>query len=248
MCKLPAIIVRIVAGAGCLLLSSCFDIHEEVWIAADGSGRAELVYSVPSSAVKLAGGKDALELKIREAIAAQPELRLDRLEVLTDGKRSAVEVTLSTGSVYSLRNLDEKNERRDLPAAAVDLAGKFDVRLSGLNVDFSRTVRVREALGLAALAIRESDREQRRLRYVVHLPAPALESNATETAEGGRTLVWESSLGEALRTPVITRFKARLPIPRAVWFASALVTTALTGLIFWLRAARRKRPLPATPR
>ena len=56
MRKLPAIFLRLLAAAACLLLAACFDIREEVWIERHGAGRAELCYTVPESALLLTGG------------------------------------------------------------------------------------------------------------------------------------------------------------------------------------------------
>ncbi len=239
MCKLPAKMMRILAVACSLLLAGCFDIREEVWISADGSGRARLAYSFPASAARMAGGEATLETKIRELVARQPELRLDGLEVRTEGDRATVEAEISTDSVFSLRNLKKGEEDRDMPAAAADLAGDFDVQMRGWNVDFSRTIRVREALGLASLAVGKDERAKRRLRYIVHLPEAAIESNADTISNGGRTLAWDSTLGDALGRPLVTRFKARMPVPPALWFAAGLVVLALTVLL--LRLRRRAR-------
>ncbi len=240
MCKLPAKLMRILAGTACLFLAACFDISEEVWIGADGSGRARLAYSFPASAARLAGGNSALETKIREMIAKQPELRLEDLRIRTAGERATVEATISTDSVYSLRSPDKKDGERPMPAAAADLAGKFDVQVEGWNVDFSRTIRVREALGLATLALGKEEREKRRLSYIIHLPTAAIESNADTVANGGKTLMWESTLGEALGRPLVTRFKARMPVPKKVWFAAGLTAAAVTGLLLRLRRRRAR--------
>lgn len=241
MCKLPAIFLRLLAGMACLLACACFEIKEEVWIESDGSGRAVLSYEVPGSAVTMAGGSDALAAKIREAIGNQPKLKLESVNVKAEGERIKVEVRISTDSVLSLRDLDDSEGFTTMPAAAVDLAGKFDVHRRGFDIDFARTIRVREALGLASYTIRDADRQNRRLIYIFHLPTPASESNATEILNGGKTLVWDSSLGDALRQPVVTHFKARIPIPRTVWFAAGLAGLALIGLLLRLRVSRRRR-------
>lgn len=243
MCKLPALLTRLLAGLACLLICSCFDIREEVWISADGSGRAELTYVVPASAVKIAGGSEELEAKIRTAIARQQQLRLDDLEVSGEGDRITVRVALSTDSVMSLRKLDDDGGMDNVPSAAIDLAGKFKVRMRGLDVDFTRTVRVREALGLASLMIGREERQSRRIESIVHLPVPARESNATVVADGGKTLEWRSTLDDALKGPLVTSFKARLPVPKVVWFAAALIVIAVAGLIWRIRVGRRNRKL-----
>lgn len=241
MCKLPAIFLRLLAGMACLLACACFDIKEEVWIGSDGSGRAVLSYQVPCSAVTLAGGSEALAAKIREAIGKQEKLKLDGVRVEGEGERATVEVKISTDSVLSLRDLDDSEDFASMPSAAVDLAGKFDVHRQGLDIDFARTIRVREALGLASYTIRDADRQNRRLIYIFHLPTPASESNATEILNEGKTLVWDSSLGDALSQPLVTRFKARIPVPRTVWLAAGSLGLALIGLLLRLRVSRRRR-------
>ena len=243
MCKLPAILIRLLAGLACLLACSCFDIREEVWISADGSGRAELTYVVPASAVKLAGGNEELEGKIRTAIARQHQLRLDGLQVSGEGDRVTVQVALSTDSVMSLRKLDDEGSMDDVPSAAVDLAGKFHVRMRGLDIDFTRTVRVKEALGLASLMIGREERRSRRIESILHLPVPVRESNATVIADGGKTLEWRSTLDDALKGPLVTRFKARMPVPKTVWFATALVVIAVAGLIWRIRIGKKNRKM-----
>lgn len=234
-------IPRLLAGLACLLLSACFEIREELWVRPDGSARAELSYVVPSSVAKMAGGEEGLEAKIREGIMRQPKLQLEGVSVQEEEGQTKVHLRISTESVYSLRTLDDGPGFQSMPAAAVDMAGKFEVQTSGWNVDFSRTIRMREALGLASMGIRGEDRKTRRLVYIVHLPTPAIETNATKIEDGGRTLTWDSTLGEALQKPLVTRFKARMPIPRNAWIAAGLIGTAFIGLLLRIHVLRRRR-------
>lgn len=240
MRKLPAISLRVVAACASLALSACFDIREEIHVQRDGSGRAALDYTIPRSALLLGGGKEGMEGKIRELVASQPKLRLDTVKVTeAGGDEARIEVGISTDSMLSLLDLQESEAFKELPSAAGKLAGHIDFRLRGLDLHFARTVEVREALGLAALAIGGEERAKRKLTYIVHLPSAASESNATSVADGGRTLIWESTLGEALRGPLVTRFRAALPIP---WYAHAAGAALVAGLAGWgLRVLRRRR-------
>lgn len=239
MRKLPAISLRVLAACATLLLSACFDIREEIHIHRDGSGKAALDYTIPASALLLAGGKEGMEGRIRELVASQPKLRLDSVEVGDAGADEArIAVRISTDSMLSLLELQESEAFRELPSAAGKLAGHIDFRLRGLDLYFARTVEVREALGFAALAIGGDERAKRKLTYIVHLPRAASESNATSVADGGRTLVWESTLGEAMRGPLVTRFRAPLPIP---WYAHAAALALVAGLVLWWLRVRRQR-------
>jgi hypothetical protein len=141
-------------------------------------------------------------------------------------------------SLLELRNSDEFEK---LPSAASNIAGDLVVQLKGLDIDFTRTVKVREALGLASLAIGADDRRNRSLEYIIHLPRAAKESNAASTADGGKTLVWKSSLGDAMKGPLVTHFRAALPIPWYAHVAAGLLLAGIVALILRIRRKRRQR-------
>ena len=247
MRKLHAIFIRFLTGLACLLLGACFEAREEIWIDRGGSGRAELSYTLPGSAVSLAGGAEMLEDKIRDLIGSQPELRLDAVSVTSAGDDAVVTVKLSADSMLALLDLKKSEELEQLPSSVEDLAGNFDVRLRGLDIDFSRKIDIGKAMGIASLAVGANDRRNRRLVAIIHLPKPALESNATRTEGHGRTLVWEATLGEALRKPVITRFRASMPIP---WYAHLVAALLLLGValsIAWWWRRRRSRLVRENP-
>lgn len=241
---------RTLAGLlACLLLAGCFDIREELWVHRDGSGKAELTYVIPASALLLAGGSDGLEQKIRTMIATQPKLSLDALQIKEVATGVEVSATVSTKSMLSLLDLKKGEGVRQLPGAAIDLAGDFDVRLKGLDIDFTRTVKVKEALGMLSIGVGKEERDSRRLVYILHLPVPPEESNAMKVEDGGKTLKWEITLGEAIKKPVVTSFRARMPIPTAVWYGLALVIVAVTALVRmvlkWRRKARMAKVMDA---
>jgi hypothetical protein len=241
MRKLPAIFARFLAGLACLVLSACFDIREEVWIHPDGSGRAELNYTIPESALLLGGGTAGLEAKVRALVATQPKIRLDAVNVSTGNDEAKIVVKLSTDSMLSLIDLQKSEAFQQMPDAASNIAGTVVLKLKGLDVDFTRTVKVREALGFASLAIGADERAKRSLEYIIHLPKAAKESNATSVTDGGKTLVWKATLGEALRKPVVTRFRAAMPIPWFVHLAAGLLLLGIVALLLRIRRKRRQR-------
>lgn len=223
---------------GCLLLASCFDIREEVWIESDGSGRAELDYVVPTKALTLAGGRDDLEETIREVFDSEPDLNLDGLTFEPVGEDTAIRIRTSTDSMLSLLDVGDNELLQTLPQSASGFAGDFDVALKGLNLSFSRTVDLGNTLGVAALAIGGEQREKRRVRYVIHLPKAPTSHDAPETADRGRTLIWDLSLGEALDAPVTTSFRARIPLP--LW-AVALAIVLVAGVVVRIVLIIRRR-------
>ncbi|WP_193213257.1 hypothetical protein [Luteolibacter marinus] len=240
MRKLVPHFARFAVAIVCLALCSCFDVREEIWIARNGSGRAELTYHVPSSALRLAGGSAGLEDRIRALIASEPKLRTDQVEVTEIGEDASIVVRISTDSMLSLLDLKDNEEFQSLPKSAGGIAGEINFKLRGLDVDFTRSVDVGGALGLASLAVGVEDRKNRHLTYIIHLPKAPRETNATSVRDGGKTLVWEATLGEALRRPIVTHFRAAMPIPWFVHAAAAFVLVCLAVLV--RRRLKRAKP------
>ena len=59
--------------------------------------------------------------------------------------------------------------------------------------------------------------------------------------DDGKTLKWEATLGEAMSKPLVTRFRARMPVPVAGWYGLGLVVVAFAVLARKLWKWRRGR-------
>ncbi|MFC7338464.1 hypothetical protein ACFQY0_14815 [Haloferula chungangensis] len=222
---------------GCWLLSSCFDVREEIWVAADGSGRAEMTYTVPATSLKLIGGESELRNQIHKLIDSEPELQLDELTITTSEGEAAITLKASTPSMLSLIEMQDNEVIRNLPKAASSFAGEFDVEWEGLAIDFDRRIDLQRALGFAALAVSSDQRRKRSLQYIIHLPNRAAVHNATRTEDEGRTLIWEFSLGDALASPLEIDFLVHIPIP---WWVYLILTLIAVLIIAILVKARRR--------
>lgn len=212
--------LRIVAMVATVLLVSCIDGREEVWLHADGSGRAEVSYSLPAAAARFQGGEAGIRQKINDLLKKTTALHSTSCEVSTQEDRLQICVRASFDSALDLKKLAKSGSISKLPSSASHMAGKVKVGLSGRTVDFSRTITAGGALP-GAKFLPASQFADRKLTYIIHLPLAASESDATRTEDGGRTLVWDFPLAEAVRSPVITHFKVKIPIP--VWLVVAVV-------------------------
>jgi len=231
----------------CLLVASCIDCKEEFWLNADGSGTAEATYDLPASAVTLGGGETQIRKSIESMLGANPSLRPELFEIATTGVRTRIHLRLAFKSALKLVDLAKPESTGSLPPTAQKLAGTFDFQLTGRQFELNRTIEANRAFA-GGLFMPRSEIEGRKLLYILHLPEPPVESNATRTENNGSTLVWEYTLAEALQKPLVTRVKAQIPLP---WWVDASGAAVAVGIIALMVRVLRKRcrseagPLPS---
>jgi hypothetical protein len=219
-------------------LVSCIDVHEEMWLNPDGSGRMDFTYSLPASAAKLQGGEVGIHQMIDSFLDHTHQIHCSRCDVTTDNERLTIRFQGSFESALDLLNPSLRKSFENLPSTAQSLIGRIDVQRSGWGLDFSRAIYPNKALP-GAIFLPSSQIRGRNLTYIMHLPGTATETNATLVTDAGRTLVWSHSLSQALERPIIQHFKASIPIPWK-WIATVagiLTTTWLVLRKFWPRRA-----------
>jgi hypothetical protein len=226
-------------------LSSCLDTREEIWIAPDSSGAARINISIPAAAAALHGGEEGVKQLIEDYIAATPAITSHLLATETGEGRLFVDLTLTFADALDLLAATSAETRENLPPAGAELMGQSEVGFHGLSVDFSRRVDLSKALP-GAIFIPQSQLEGHSLTTIIHLPKAASSHNATSTTDGGHTLIWETSLAQALKEPLVTSFTMPIPIPWSLISLVALLAFILVSTLYvYLR--RRKRataPLP----
>lgn len=233
---------RLLSAVLALVLASCFEGREEIWIDSVGGGRMKFDYVLPTRAVGPLGGERAIRDQIATILKAAPELQLNQLTIVEANREYLVSLELSTDSMLSLVDLPEREAFAKLPPAATKIAGTFDLKIDGSDIVFSRVVDVGSALGFAALMISPEDRAERRTTYIIHLPTAATEHDATRVEDEGCTLIWDRTLGEALNGPTKMNFTSPLPIPWTLLIVVLLVLAVVLFLIVrWVRRRRSDR-------
>ncbi len=227
-----------------LLLSSCLDCREEVWLNPDGSGRIDISYTLPAAVAKLQGGEEGIRNMLGKALVANDVIKSPRYEVITLGDRLTIRVRAAFHSALDLKRATGGAEMGKLPSSAANLAGKVEAKLSGRSIAFKRTITAGAALP-GAFFMPPSSFKGHQLTYIIHLPIAAKHSNATHTEDSGRSLIWEIPLDKAIQKPVTTEFVAEIPVPK--WFIPAAVGSSIFILIFmiyiWRRLRQRKANL-----
>lgn len=251
MCNLfPRLLLLGVLALACLLLPSCIDGEEQIRINADGSGTCTAIYIVPVAAIGASGGETKMRSQVEEWVASQDGISLDTFEISEEGDRTRIHAALSFHNALALIDASSPESMEKLPRAARGLAGTLDFRLRGRQVDLTRTVQPRQALGAALLLAGPADLAQNRLVYQITLPTRPDSHNATRTADDGRTLIWEFPLDEAVEVAPTMNIVTTVPIPWWLWLAAAVILLLIVwGIVAIIRRIRRKRRerLPAYP-
>lgn len=223
------------------LLCSCFDGKEEFWLKADGSGAMEVTYDAPTVALSAAGGEKGIRDGIDAWLKNANGVRCEALEIVTVDGRVKVHARIVFDSVLKLIELSKPEKTQALPTTLTHFTGVFDFKREGRDVSLTRTTSPNKAL-IGGLFVTRKSMEGRRLVYVIHLPEPALESNAMRLEDGGRTLIWDYAIEDALKQPLVSSLKARIPIPAWIIASAVVVLALLVALVVTgIRRVRRRK-------
>jgi hypothetical protein len=232
--------IRLLAIASAFFLVSCIDGYEEIWLNADGSGRAEVTYSIPSAAARFQGGESGVREMVEKFLKDAPGIKTSSHEVTSIDGRLNLHVKVTFDSALDLQEISQSDSIRKLPDSATGLTGVIQVNVSGRSVVVERRLDVGKALPGSSL-IPISNWDGHGLTYIVHLPLAATESNAGKVTDSGKKLEWNFPLAEAIKGPMTTRFVAPVPIPS--WLIAS-VSSMVLGISFMVfRAIRRKNPV-----
>ncbi len=219
--------LRSIAAIIACMLTSCLDCREEIWLAADGSGRVDISYTFPAAAAAFQGGEDGIRKMLGKLLADTQEIHSTSCEVTTLNDRLTIRVRASFDSALDLKDSSAQRQMHHLPSSAAGLTGKIGAKLRGRSIDFKRTISPGAALPGSRFMPATRFRDHR-LVYIIHLPLAASESNATRIEHEGKTLIWDFPLYQAIQKPVTTHFVAPIPIPR--WVMPTVISGAVIGV------------------
>jgi len=209
-------------------------------VGANGAGRVEIIYHLPTSIAMLYGGEAGIRESVTTFLKDTHAFTSAACEVVTEGDLTRVRVRAHFDSALDLMEVTRDGSIKKLPPAAGHMAGDIKTFISGRTVDFTRKVSAGKALPGGTL-LPDSAFDGKHLVYIIHLPSSVIESNATRTEDGGHTLVWDFPLSQALKTNLVTHFEMTIPIPWALAFATGIVLLSVAGLTFFLARWARKR-------
>ena len=220
-----------------VLLNSCIDGEEEVWIRGDGSARIKAVYHVPGV---LFSAEDATALvkSIHDEMQKEESIKVITNRVERKEGYRVITIELETDDMMGLDEALSKNkpgegsQKSDKMLNAI--LGEMHVVQDGLRVRFQRRVDLAPLLdGKSPTMLGDSE-----FRYIIHLPKAAESNNAHVVEDGGRTLRWIYKLGETKQKPIVLEMVAPIPLPWWVYGAGGLVVVLLVagGVFLWRRS------------
>ena len=228
-----------------LLLVSCIEGEEEIWLEPDGSGRIEATYKMPTAVARKIGDPDELVEKLKEAAARDPHIQLT--SVSHEARRGGITLKFS-GTFDDLRKLATFPQRQlrdpaepDKRVKAEVLFGETNLDISWRGISYDRQVDISWLLksSPAAKAIVKVPAllGDSSFHYTLNLPAPARESNATTRSQDGHKLEWHFLLKDHAEKPMHLTAEGNLPLPGTLW----LLPLAVLVLLFLIQNRRARK-------
>ena len=227
-----------------LLLGSCVDYEEEMWLNSDLSGRLTISLSVQEELVRGNTGleRNISEDAIRRDIERIPGVQLESFRSFRDAGKVIEKLMITFDSVEKL----SRYETHIADAGAASLLGTFQIHETRGRISFERTVPVlpraegstvtRDLLvqGLSSLFLGKNY-----LDYKLHVPAEIIRTN-TQRVDGASHLIeWRFTLAQAVREPPQMQVEwKKQSAMRTIIFAVVLISFSVIAFYYFRRSRR----------
>jgi hypothetical protein len=241
--KLSVIIHRAVIAVLAATLAACVDVDEEFRLNSNGSGEARIRVSMPAGVMRLQGGEDGVAQLIDDFLMRRPGIKSMGHGISVKNNRANLDVRFRFDSAEELIAAMSAPSDAQLPQVVAGILGTAQIQTHWLQVRFSRVMNLGDSLA-GARWLPGAVLDDHRIRTTLHLPVRAESSNAMRVEDGGRTLVWEHHLTDAVARPMKQEFTMPVPIP---WFgilATVFPGLLLAGWVWFIRRRRRQRVWP----
>jgi hypothetical protein len=230
----------LIACLATLLVTSCLDSHEEVWLNDDASGKARIRISLPLHAVRAHGGEKGIRSIITDYFQSTPAFTSHTVATSVTQGQLEIDVSMTFDDVFALKETASSEAYRNFPAAAEDLLGTSKVDIRGSDLNFHRRIDLTHAIPGSAFIPRDQLKD-RKLVTIIHLPKAASSHNAHAAENSGATLIWTTPLTSALREPINQIFTMQIPTPWLTIGSIALPIILLIGAGFYYVYRRKRR-------
>ena len=213
----------LIACLAALLVSSCLDSHEEVWLNADASGKARVQVSLPLHIANANGGEKKVKALITDYLDTTPAFTSYSVATAVTEDHLKIDVHMTFDDVFDLKDSPSNPAYQNFPDTAVDMIGTSEVVIEGSNLNFHRMIDLTNAIPGSVL-IPKDQLKGHKLTTIIHLPKAPLSHNAHATENSGKTLIWNTPLARALKEPINQIFTMKIPMP---WLKISLIALAV---------------------
>ncbi len=229
-----------------MLLSSCVEGEEEIWIKADGSGRVIAHYEIPLVALSQMTDPEDMIRALRLVDEKEEGLCIHELSFKKNRGKAIFHFEASFHDARELLDISARNEALFAEETSADpeqmtaVAGEIDFTIKGLTPTFSRSISL---IGMFPPIVtkRPTMLGPSRFKYTMHLPAKVKESNAHAISADGRSVSWTFFLKDHLEEEMEMSFTTELPLPWWAWLCLALFAFLLAWFI-WRKVLSSKCP------
>ena len=219
-----------------LLLVSCFESREEVSLNLDGSGSLELEVKLPALAKLEIGDPEPYLKVLREIDAEEDGIQFQTLSFDKIGGQLIFFLKADFEEVWELKELQKRHAHRFLELSGADpaklggAAGRTEVKMRGLGVDYERTIPLSGMLPTAVRAM-PGLVGSAKSTFTINLPIAVKESNADKISKNGKSLTWNFLIRDHVQEPLVMKFRTTPP-----WWAWLLLGIFL--FLLWKLARR----------
>ena len=216
--------------------------EEEVWINADASGRLVARYQFPTKALERLGKPADLKRALERIDENEKGFQFQTCKFEKVGFNTSLTVEATFENALDLLTIAERNreiiteETSASPDTLDGVAGEIKPtyhRAISISSLFPPDLTPLEKFGLRS-ALRKA-----KFKFILHLPAEILETNAHEVSNDRQTAAWIFPLKDHFKTPIEMSIKMSLPVPWWVWVALVLIPL-LPILLIWKLKRRKK--------
>ncbi len=230
-----------------LLLASCLDYREELWINGNGSGKLHALITIHSElgAPPVSGSDpDEVESQLREIFSAADGAAVESYQSYVDGKRRVYDFTVTFRDIRQLQPAIVAG-RENIGA----IFGDFEItRIPDGKLAVKRVVNLGDHAAEAAPAsggnefadslgkafgglVADAMLGNYHLDYITHFPSEIVTANSPAVDRENHTVTWRHTLADASKGPLTMTAEIKRPGGWILWIFVALIALVTAAVL-----------------
>ncbi|MEN8848053.1 MAG: hypothetical protein ABF377_08285 [Akkermansiaceae bacterium] len=224
-----------------LLLNSCIEGEEEIWINLDASGKIRAHYEFPPALKAQIGDPDVIVATLRAVDEGEDGIEIQALSFEMVGRQLIFHLEATFDDATDLLAVSERNMETIVEETGMDpeqadaISGKITFAMNGMSPSFQREISL-AGMFPGMVARNPKLLGESNFRYLIHLPFPVTETNAHQVLNDGKTLSWTFLLRDHVSEPMALSLQTKILIPWWVWgllLVGLVLLVLLVRQIFW---------------